>query len=120
MKRGIDVVLEQIRFSDALIDSDLVLTGEGQVDEQTTSGKTPMGVAQTAFVKGVPTIIIAGSLGAGIEDLYKFGVVSINSIVNKPMTLNEAVEDVKELLEASTEQIVRSFFYKQLTELKCT
>jgi glycerate 2-kinase len=111
MKRGIDVVLEQTGFHKALNQTDLVITGEGQVDFQTASGKTPMGVAQAAFLKGIPTIILAGSIGKGIDDLYQFGVLSVHSIINKPMTLGEAMENAGELLEYSAEQVVRSYFH---------
>lgn len=86
--------------------------GAGRVDSQTASGKTPMGVAQTAKGRNVPTVILGGSIGTGVKALYQFGVVSINSIINMPMTLSEAVEHAGELLELSAEQIVRSYFHQ--------
>jgi glycerate kinase len=113
MKRGIDVVIEYTGLLTALEGADLVITGEGQVDFQTASGKTPMGVAQAALLKNIPTIIIAGSVGNGIEALYQYGVVSAHSIINKPMELKEAMETAGELLEKSAEQVVRSFFYQR-------
>jgi len=113
MKRGIDVVIEYTGLLTALEGADLVITGEGQVDFQTASGKTPMGVAQAALLKNIPTIIIAGSVGNGIEALYQYGVVSVHSIINKPMELKEAIETAGELLEKSAEQVVRSFFYQR-------
>jgi glycerate 2-kinase len=118
MKRGIDVVLEHIGFHQALNQTDLVITGEGKVDFQTASGKTPMGVAQAAFLKNIPTIILAGSIGKGTDTLYQFGVLSVHSIINKPMTLGEAMENAGELLEYSAEQVARSYFhvYKQNEE----
>jgi glycerate 2-kinase len=118
MKRGIDVVLEHIGFHQALNQTDLVITGEGRVDFQTASGKTPMGVAQAAFLQNIPTIILAGSIGKGTDTLYQFGVLSVHSIINKPMTLGEAMENAGELLEYSAEQVARSYFhvYKQNEE----
>jgi glycerate kinase len=111
MRRGVDVVLDYIHFGDYLSHADLVITGEGQVDHQTASGKTPFGVAQAAKKKGVPTIILAGSVGEGIEVLYESGVVSVNSIIDKPMTLNESMNQAAQLLEKSAEQVVRSYFF---------
>ncbi|XQY92912.1 glycerate kinase [Metabacillus sp. HB246100] len=110
MRRGIDVVIDHIGFHKAIDGADLVITGEGQVDDQTASGKTPMGVAQAAQSYGIPTIILAGSIGKGIEVLHRYGVVSVNSIINRPMTLHEAMENAGELIEFSTEQVVRSYF----------
>jgi glycerate 2-kinase len=113
LRRGIDVVIEYTNLHSALEGADLVITGEGQVDFQTASGKTPMGVAQAALSKNIPTVILAGSVGKGIEELYQYGIVSVNSIINKPMDLKEAMENAGELLEQATEQVVRSFFYQR-------
>lgn len=113
MRRGIDLVIEYTGLQTALEGADLVITGEGQVDFQTASGKTPMGVAQAANAREIPTIILAGSIGTGIDVLYQHGIVSVSSIVNKPMTLHEAIENAAELLAQSAEQVARSFFYYQ-------
>ncbi|MEH7334615.1 glycerate kinase [Neobacillus drentensis] len=113
MKRGIDVVIEYTGLQDALIGADLVITGEGQVDFQTASGKTPMGVAQAALLNNIPTVILAGSVGKGIDVLYQYGIVSVHSIINKPMELKEAMETAGELLENAAEQVIRSFFYQR-------
>jgi glycerate 2-kinase len=109
MERGIDVVIEATQFKESLESASLVLTGEGQVDYQTASGKTPMGVAQVAKEKGVPTIVFAGSVGEGIDSLYEFGVKSVHSIVDGPMTLDEAIGRASELLGKRAEQVMRTF-----------
>ncbi|KOO37384.1 glycerate kinase [Priestia koreensis] len=109
--RGIDVVIEHTGLKTTLEGADLVITGEGQVDFQTASGKTPMGVAQAAQNQGINSIILAGSVGVGIDALYQYGVISVHSIVNRPMTLSEAMENAAELLEQSAEQVARTYFY---------
>lgn len=111
MERGIDVVLEYTNLEHELEEADLIITGEGKVDKQTAFGKTPMGVAQAAQKKNVPTIIMTGSIEEGCNLLYDYGVVSINSIMNRPMALEEATKNSAFLLEKSTEQVIRSFFY---------
>jgi glycerate 2-kinase len=113
-RRGIDIVIEYSKLNEALLKADLVITGEGQVDFQTASGKVPMGVAQAAKANNVPTVVIAGSIGKGINELYQFGIVSVNSILKEPMTLNQAFERASELVEDSSEQIIRTFFYNQI------
>lgn len=114
MERGIDVVLEYVNLEGYLKDADVVITGEGQVDYQTASGKTPLGVAQAAKKENVPTIILAGAVGEGVEVLYEHGIVSVNSIINKPMSLHEAMTQAAQLLEKSAEQIIRSYFYSRI------
>ncbi|WP_172370828.1 glycerate kinase [Sporosarcina jiandibaonis] len=111
LERGIDVVLEYVNFHRYLKNADLVITGEGQVDYQTASGKTPLGVAQAAMKENVPTIILAGAVGEGVEVLYDYGVVSVHSIIDKPMTLHESMCQTAHLLKKSVEQIVRTYFF---------
>lgn len=114
LKRGIDVVLDYARFADKLINADLVITCEGQVDFQTAFGKTPMGVAQMAKANKVPTIILAGTVGAHVEALYQYGVVSVHSIMNRPIPLEVAIEEATQLLEITTEQVCRTYFSHKL------
>ncbi|HBZ11511.1 MAG TPA: glycerate kinase [Bacillus bacterium] len=111
IEKGADVVMDYTKLKEKLVGADLLITGEGQVDFQTAFGKTPMRAALAAKKLGVPTIIIAGSIGKGIESLYRYGVISIHSIVTKPMTLDKAMESAPELLEQTAAQICRTFFY---------
>ncbi|WP_062106653.1 glycerate kinase [Bacillus niameyensis] len=111
-ERGVDVVLEYAKLEEHIERADLVITGEGQVDFQTAYGKTPMGVAQVAQKKGVPTIILAGSVGNNIENLYPYGVIGVYSILNRPISLDEAMENAEILLEHAAEQVCRTYFAK--------
>ena len=57
---GIDVVLEFTELAERLAGADLVITGEGSLDEQSLLGKTPMGVARAARTAGVPVVAVCG------------------------------------------------------------
>lgn len=116
LKRGVDVVLDYIQLDRELTNADLVITGEGQVDSQTAFGKTPLGVAQLASKRDVPTIILAGSVGEGASVLHDYGVVSIHSIMTGPMSLAEAIERAADLLATTAEQVVRSFFHLRVNQ----
>ena len=70
IQAGIDIVLDLLKVDNALQGADLVITGEGQMDNQTLNGKTPFGIAKRAQARGIPVIAIAGSLGAEVEALY--------------------------------------------------
>ena len=107
-RRGIDVVIEYANMRYHLQGADLVITGEGRIDHQTASGKTPMGIAQEAGKFGVPTIALAGAVGDGIEPLYAEGIQAVFSIVRGPMSLGEAMEKAPELIEQTAEQIMRA------------
>lgn len=53
-RSGIDVVLELTGLPRRLAGADLVVTGEGSIDEQSLGGKTPIGVARAAAAASIP------------------------------------------------------------------
>jgi len=108
-KRGIDIVIEYTGLADKLTNAECAFTGEGQIDFQTASGKTPMGVAEEAKKKGIPVFALAGSIGKDIDVLYEHGITSVHSIVNAPMTLQEAIIGGSVLLEDTAEQVMRTY-----------
>lgn len=112
LKSGIQIVSETTRLAEAMEGADLVFTGEGQVDYQTAQGKTPCGVARLAQQRGIPVVVLAGSIGTGIEALYEHGVTAVASIINKPMTLDQAMAHTTGLLEQAAEQLTRIFASK--------
>lgn len=59
---GIDHFLSLTDFNSALERADLVITGEGSIDEQTLQGKGPFGVAYHAKLKGLPVVAFAGKV----------------------------------------------------------
>lgn len=60
LKPGVDVVLDSIGFDALIQGADLVITGEGKMDSQTASGKTPLGVLRRAQMQGIPVVAVAG------------------------------------------------------------
>ena len=60
LERGIDLLLESLNFDNLLIDSQLVITGEGKIDTQTLRGKAPFGILQASKKRGVKCIAICG------------------------------------------------------------
>ena len=95
---GIELVLSHNRFAERLADSALVITGEGLMDSQTIDGKGPIGVAQLAREHGVPTIALVGGLNIDDSLLHDAGIMAAFAIVDKPMSLADALEDAEDLL----------------------
>lgn len=60
LRRGIELVLDAVDFDRRVHEADLVLTGEGRLDEQTLGGKAVSGVVAAAARRGVPVIAIVG------------------------------------------------------------
>ncbi|WP_315914845.1 glycerate kinase [Arthrobacter sp. lap29] len=70
---GIDVVLELTGLADKIGTADLVITGEGSLDEQSLFGKAPMGVATAARAAGIPVVAVCGRTTLTPEVLHGAG-----------------------------------------------
>ncbi|MFO3724898.1 glycerate kinase [Pseudomonas sp. HLMP] len=104
---GVEVVAELAGLDALVRDADLVITGEGRFDAQTLRGKTPMGVARVAKCHGVPVVVLAGTLGAGYQQLYDHGVDAAFALTSGPMSLEQACAEAGDLLEARARDIAR-------------
>jgi glycerate kinase len=88
---GIDHFLSLTDFNAALERADLVITGEGSIDEQTLKGKGPFGVAYHAKLKGLPVVAFAGKVPLERNgSLHKFFDV-LMPIGNQPSDLKTAL-----------------------------
>ncbi len=95
---GIDLVLEHNHFIEHLADTNLIITGEGQMDSQTIDGKGPIGVARLARDHGVPTIALVGGLNVDDTILHEAGIQAVFSVVDKPMELQTALSNADQLV----------------------
>ncbi|MFP7754448.1 glycerate kinase [Thermodesulfobacteriota bacterium B35] len=109
LQRGIDLILDLVGLAEKMTGADLVLTGEGQIDFQTASGKAPAGVAVLARKQGIPCIALAGSLGEKLEDLHRCGIDAVFTICPGPVSLEEAMQHSADYLATACEQVVRCF-----------
>jgi glycerate kinase len=115
---GVEVVAEVVRLRERIRGADLLLTGEGCLDEQTGYGKTVVGVARMAADEGVPVIAVAGSLGAGWERILRMGVEGVEAIVPRAATQAEAMARPAELLAATTARAVQGWLRMRTIEGK--
>ncbi|WP_040226828.1 glycerate kinase family protein [Bhargavaea cecembensis] len=111
LRSGIDLMLEAVNLREHLQTADLVITGEGRLDAQSSMGKTAMGVAGLAKERGVSCIALAGSVTADAAALNDLGVTAYFSILNEPTTLEEAMnpERTKANLQQISRQLIRLY-----------
>ena len=102
---GAKLIAEASNMKDAMKQADLVITGEGQTDQQTLYGKAPGYIADLAANYNVPTILISGSL-AGDLDILRTKFAGCFSIINQPLSLDECINQAEELLFEQTKQII--------------
>lgn len=109
---GADLIINLTGLEKKIKSADLVITGEGAMDNQTYSGKSGYGVAKTAKKYGVPVIAINGSVDVDYSKLQKnkLGLFSGNfDTINKIMTLDEAISHGEECLFTTAREIMKFY-----------
>ena len=105
---GVDLILETLNIAEDLRTADLLITGEGSIDNQTLQGKAPAGVAKLA--KKLNPAIKVVALGGSVQNLNSSpDIDAVFSILRKPMTLSEAMQKniAQENISATVEQILK-------------
>lgn len=93
LKRGIDVILEKTDFAHKAQNADLVITGEGRLDSQTSQGKVPLGVAS---LRGkTPVIAVCGEVLAADEEIKKMGIEKVFSSNPEHLPFEEIKDNVE-------------------------
>jgi glycerate 2-kinase len=106
---GVDLVLDAVGFERALTNATLCITAEGLLDRQSLRNKGPFGVARRAAARGVPVVALGGGIAADVTDRDFPAFAGMFSICSRPMSLQDAMRDARQLLEAAAERVVRLF-----------
>lgn len=92
LRSGVETVLDLVGFDERVRDVDLVITGEGNMDEQSAAGKAPVGVARRAKRFGKPVVAVVGGRADNLDAVYEQGVDLVLPICRKPMPLDQALD----------------------------
>ena len=92
LRSGVETVLDLIGFDEHVRDVDLVITGEGNMDEQSAAGKAPVGVARRAKRYGKPVVAVAGGRADNLDAVYERGIDLVLPVCRKPMGLELALD----------------------------
>lgn len=92
LRSGVETVLDLIGFDEHVRDVDLVITGEGNMDEQSAAGKAPVGVARRAKRCGKPVVAVVGGRADNLDAVYERGIDLVLPVCRKPMGLELALD----------------------------
>lgn len=111
LRSGVETVLDLIGFDERVRDADLVITGEGNMDEQSAAGKAPVGVARRAKRYGKPVVAVVGGRADNLDAVYERGVDLVLPICRKPMPLDQAlgVQEAKTNLICAGEAAAQAY-----------
>jgi glycerate kinase len=110
LEPGIGLILDLVRFADHLPGADLVITGEGALDEQTLHGKAPAGVAAAAAATGVPVVAVAGRLALTPERLQAAGISAAYALTDIEPDVQRCLDDAGPLLEQLARRLAQDRF----------
>lgn len=102
---GIDYFLQLTHFDESLQKSDVVITGEGSIDEQTLQGKGPFGVAARAKKYGIKVIGLAGKVPLQPNKEFQQYFDALLAIGNQPTNIETALQSTAANLERTSIQI---------------
>ncbi|MBP1969243.1 glycerate kinase [Virgibacillus natechei] len=103
---GAQLLANAMNIEQAVKKADLVITGEGQSDEQTLFGKAPGYIASLAKKHSIPVILISGSLTGDLNKL-RDQFSGCFSIINQPHSLEECMDQANIMLYEQTKQVIQ-------------
>jgi glycerate kinase len=109
LRPGFEVISNSLHLSELLVEADLVLTGEGRIDAQTTGGKGVAGIAALARRHGVPRIAaIVGRDGLGSIEAMTLGIDAVFALTTGSNKIVGDLETTPKLIEATTANAIAS------------
>lgn len=98
---GADLVMQLVNFEQRLDKADLVITGEGRLDDTSFEGKVVSRVLSRAIGQGVPVHVICGSSTMNSNDWQKRGIARVRTLVDRAADVEDAKRRAEELLAAA-------------------
>ncbi len=86
LESGFDFVAKILKLEDQMKGCDLVITGEGRLDNSSQQGKAPVAVARMAKKLGIPCVAVVGSMDSGMKWLKEEGITSAYPMFDGPIT----------------------------------
>jgi glycerate 2-kinase len=112
IKSGINSILELIEFDKIIYDADLIITGEGKIDNQTKYGKAISGIASYAKKMNKPVIAVSALLEGNKEEIKNdVGLKEIYHVVDKTVTKEMSIANPEKHLSDCISRNIANFIY---------
>jgi glycerate 2-kinase len=109
IRPGIELILDLINFDAHVMGADLVVTGEGSLDEQSLAGKAPIGVARAAARAGVPVVAVAGRLQLSSQRLQEAGISAAYALSDLEPDASRSMANASSLLRQLGAQVAKEW-----------
>ncbi len=98
-QRGIEYIMYELKVPEHIIQANLVITGEGKMDEQTLAGKVVAGIATLANQHQKPVIALVGKNELSDDQIKSLHLSQVISLVNKETSPTEAMANPVNLIQ---------------------
>ena len=105
LRPGIELMLDLLDFGSHVQHAELVIVGEGSLDEQTLHGKAPVGVARMARAAGARVVAVCGRNTLSDEQLRGAGIEAAYPLTDLEPDADRSMARASELLERVSRQI---------------
>ena len=99
IRSGIDTILSLSNFEEKLQESDIIISGEGRLDEQTLEGKVIKGVLDKCKAHQKELILFVGQNLLLPEVWQQEGIRNVSSVLSKASSIEEAIQKAAPMLE---------------------
>jgi len=90
---GAGIILAHTGTTDQIAVTDLIVTGEGRLDEQSLRGKVVGALAAAARPYAVPVLVLAGQVALSQQALQAAGITAAHSLADYAGSVRRAIED---------------------------
>lgn len=111
---GADVIAAATGLAGDIAAADLIVTGEGRLDESSLRGKVVGSLARAALRRGVPLVVLAGQVSLSGARLRAAGIVA-HSLSDYAGSVSRAVEDAGRQLSGLAQRTAVEWTADRLT-----
>jgi glycerate 2-kinase len=113
LRSGIDTLLDLSGFARTLTGADLVVVGEGSLDEQSLHGKGPIGVAAAAVRAGARVVAVAGRSTVPLDRVRALGIDDVFTLTELEPDPERSMRHAADLLETTAERIAADWLRRR-------
>jgi glycerate kinase len=109
VRSGVETLLELSGFARTVAGADLVIVGEGSLDEQSLRGKGPIGVAAAAARAGARVVAVAGRSSLAPDQVRPLGIEAVHTLSELQPDAELSMRHAADLLETTAERIAAAW-----------
>lgn len=95
VKQGVKYLMESCDLASKISDADVVITGEGKIDEQTFSGKVVSEILNLAQAVAKPVVVVCGKSDLKPDLIRSKGINALVTLVDENTSEQSAMEDAR-------------------------